>query len=109
MDTFDIDVHRCLTRKQTNEVKAYPEKYHFLPKTSNFDFLDLHTNLFYDMNFRVVRLKISEDSYECIITNLDRESFPPEKVKKLYHMRWGIETSFRDLKHTIGLSHFHSK
>lgn len=24
-------------------------------------------------------------------------------------MRWGIETSFRDLKHTIGLSHFHSK
>lgn len=24
-------------------------------------------------------------------------------------MRWGIETSFRDLKHTIGLNHFHSK
>ena len=24
-------------------------------------------------------------------------------------MRWGIETSFRDLKYTIGLLHFHSK
>lgn len=31
------------------------------------------------------------------------------KEASLIHMRWGIETSFRDLKHTIGLSHFHSK
>lgn len=56
-DTFDIDVHKCLTRKQTNEVKAHPDQYHFLPTNSTFDFLDLHTNLFYDMDFRVVRLK----------------------------------------------------
>ena len=108
-NTFDIDIHKLLTRKQTNEVKAHTEKYHFLPKNSSFDFLDLHTNLYYDMDFRVVRLKISENSYECIITNLDRNTFPLEKIKTLYHMRWGIETSFRDLKHTIGLSHFHSK
>lgn len=108
-DTFDIDVHKCLTRKQTNAVKAHPEKYHFLPNNSTFDFLDLHSNLFYDMDFRVVRLKTSEDNYECVITNLDRKLFPPEKIKELYRMRWGIETSFRDLKHTIGLSHFHSK
>ena len=106
---FDIDIHKLLTRKQINEVKAHTEKYHFLPKNSSFDFLDLHTNLYYDMNFRVVRLKIAKNSYECIITNLDRNTFPPEKIKALYHMRWGIETSFRDLKHTIGLSHFHSK
>ena len=108
-DTFDVDIHKCLTKKQTNEIKAHPEKYHFLPKNSTFDFIDLHTNLFYDMDFRVVRLKLSEGSYECIITNLGREEFPPEKIKELYHMRWGIETSFRDLKHTIGLSHFHAK
>ena len=50
-DTFDIDVHKCLTRKQTNEIKAHPEKYHFLPKNSTFGFLNLHTNLFYDMDF----------------------------------------------------------
>ena len=104
-----MHVHKCLTRKQTNEVKVHPEKYHFLPKNSPFDFLNLYTNLFYDMDFRVVRFKLSEDAYECIITNLDRENFPPEKIKELYHMRWGIENSFRDLKHTIGLSHFHSK
>ena len=102
-DTFDLDIHKRLTRKQTNEVKAHPEKYHFLPKNAAFDFLDLHTNLYYDMDFRVVRLKIAENSYECIITNLDRNTFPPEKIKVLYHMRWGIETSFRYLKHVNGL------
>lgn len=26
-----------------------------------------------------------------------------------YHLRWGIETSFRDLKHTKGAIHLHSK
>ena len=29
--------------------------------------------------------------------------------KKLYNMRWGIETSFRDLKYTIGLLSFHAR
>ena len=30
-------------------------------------------------------------------------------IKELYHMRWGIETSFRELKYAIGLTSFHSK
>ena len=32
-----------------------------------------------------------------------------EDIKKLYEMRWGIETSFRELKYSIGLTNFHSK
>ena len=32
-----------------------------------------------------------------------------EDLKRLYGMRWGIETSFRDLKYTLGLSYLHSK
>ena len=30
-------------------------------------------------------------------------------IKRLYAMRWGIETSFRNLKHTLGLLHLHAK
>ena len=30
-------------------------------------------------------------------------------MKELYHMRWDIETSFRDMKYSIGAIHFHSK
>ena len=32
-----------------------------------------------------------------------------EEIKELYHKRWGIETSFRELKYAIGLSALHSK
>ncbi|MBP3792843.1 MAG: transposase [Ruminococcus sp.] len=35
--------------------------------------------------------------------------FPSNEIKMLYAMRWGIETSFRDLKYTVGLLHFHAK
>ena len=47
------------------------------------------TKKFYTLNFRVVRFAISEDSYESIITNLPKEDFPVEEIKKVYAMRWG--------------------
>jgi len=43
------------------------------------------------------------------LTNLDAVSFLLAEIKRLYAMRWGIETSFRDLKHTLGLLHLHAK
>lgn len=57
----------------------------------------------------IVRFPISNDTSETIITNLDADRFPPSELKQLYAMRWGIETSFRDLKYTVGLQHFHAK
>ena len=61
------------------------------------------------MTLRVVRFKISEDTFETIVTSLDRFQFPLAEIKKLYHMRWGIETSFRELKYVLGLVSFHCK
>lgn len=106
---FDRNIHRALTRKQTKEVKAHPDLYKFLPSNSTFDYLDAHENVFYPMSFRVVRFKISEDAYETIITNLDADEFSTEEIKKLYHIRWGIETSFRELKYALGLTSFHAR
>ncbi len=108
-DEFDTDIHLILTRKQTNEVKSHPELYKFVPKASTFDYLDLHQNKFYPISFRVVRFKITDEVYETIITNLNRTEFSPNMIKELYHRRWGIETSFRELKYALGLTYFHSK
>lgn len=108
-DEFDVDIDINLTKKQTNEVKSKPEIYKFVPKTSTFDYLDLRINKFYPIKFRVLRFKITNDAYETIITNLDSGKFPSKKIKELYHLRWGIETSFRELKYAIGLISFHSK
>ena len=107
--SFDKSVSITLTRKQTNEVKDNPKKYRIIMKVTPFDYLDLHINKFYDLQMRIVRFPISENTYESIITNLPVEEFSAEDIKELYYMRWGIETSFRELKYALGLTHFHSK
>ncbi len=108
-DSFDKSLTITLTRKQTKEVKAVPGQYHFLPSNVNFDFLDLYFHQFYEIKFRVVRFPVSDNTFECVVTNLPSEDFALEDIKKLYGMRWGIETSFRELKYSIGLTNFHSK
>ena len=107
--TFDVEFMILLTRRQTKEIKAHPEKYKFMSVNQKFDYLPVGDKGTYEMNFRVVRFPISENSYEVIITNLTKEKFPIEKIKEIYHKRWGIETSFRELKYAVGLTNFHSK
>lgn len=58
---------------------------------------------------RVVKCRIGEGAYEYLLTNLPPEEFTAEEIKGLYKMRWGIETSFRELKYALSLLHFHSK
>lgn len=106
---FDMDVHLTLTKKQTKEVKAHPEMYKFIPSKSTFDFLDLHENLYYPISFRVVRFVLPSGTYATVITNLSAADFPADELKSIYNMRWGIETSFRALKYTVGLTSFHAK
>ena len=110
---FDMPVQIFLTRKQTKEVKNLlqenPGKYRHISSKQNFEFLPKGSSEFYPISFRIVRFKISDKSTETLITNLDMDSFPAEELKHLYHLRWGIETSFRQLKYTIGLSWFQSK
>lgn len=112
-DQFDVPVSLSITRRQAKRARTLPN-YKFLPANARFDFLPLTSRkndpvLFYPLHFRVVRFKITPDSYETVLTNLTAHSFPAAELKKLYSMRWGIETSFRELKYTIGLLHFHSK
>lgn len=117
LDEFDIPFHLKLTRKQTNSVKLLlkdKNHYKYLPTNVRFDFLPQKSRkhdpvVFFDLHFRIVRFPISDTLCETIITNLDAELYPLPEIKRLYAMRWGIETSFRDLKHTLGLLHLHAK
>ena len=106
---FDIDDNLKLTRKQTNEVKANPELYKIIYPSNTFDYLESKSSAIYPMSFRVVRFEIESGKHECIITNLDKSEFTPTEIKELYRMRWGIETSFRELKYSIGLVNLHAK
>lgn len=106
-DEFDVQVKRTLTRKQTNEIKTHPEIYKFVPKNQHFDYFD--ETSFYDFEYRVVRFKITEDTYEFIVTNLDKSEFSMQDIKELYHLRWKIKTSYSELKYDLDLNTLHSK
>ena len=89
-------------------VMACPHYYKWCPKNMRFDYMS-KDNPWYEFNCRIARFKITENTYECIITNLDRDEFPIDDIKELYNKRWGIETSFRQVKYAIGLNALHSK
>jgi len=106
---FDIPFSFTLTRKQTNAVKSQSDCYKLLKKATTFDYCDLHDNKFYPISFRVVRVLLPNGEYESLITNLPAIEFSSHDLREIYKRRWGIETSFRELKHLIGMANFHSK
>jgi len=87
---FDVEHSILLTRRQTNEIKAHPKKYKFMPANQKFDYLPVRDKENYPISFRIVRVAISENTYEVIITNLSEDKFPAERIKEIYYMRWGI-------------------
>ncbi len=72
-----------------------------------FDYLDAESEDFYTFTARIVRLELEDGSTQMLITNLDQTQFPFPALQILYVKRWGIETSFRELKYTVGLIHLH--
>ena len=117
-DEFDLEISMNLTRSITNEVKELckdKNHYRYIPQNMNFDYLPLLRGtygtkpVFYNLNYRIVRVRINGELLETLVTNLPAEQYPPDKLKELYALRWGIETSFRSLKYTVGMLHFHSK
>ena len=111
-DCFDVQVKRILTRSNSKKKCRHPEleePYRFICKNVAFDYINSDKTTEYPIALRILRFRISEDGYENIITNLSPEEFSVDEIKYLYHLRWGIETSFRELKHVLGASIFHSK
>ena len=110
---FDLPVRMTLGRLTPQQLKQrgipVPEHYYRLPNSIPFDFLDTESAAFYEFSARIVRLMLKDGKTQLLITNLDTEQFPPSALRELYARRWGIETSFRELKYTVGLIHLHSR
>lgn len=112
MFELDCDISFTITTTQTNEDKQ--KRYIFLqvPKKSKpsaktrrgrWDFQSP-----YQMKLRIVRFQLETGEFETIATSL-LHTFALEDIRELYHLRWGIETSFRDFKYTLGLVNLHDK
>lgn len=111
-ETFDIRVTRRLTRSHSKKKYLHPEsahQYRCICQKVAFDYFPAQGYGEYEISLRVLRFPIGNGTYENIITNLPDNEFHAEEIKEIYHLRWGIETSFCTLKHTIAAVNFHSK
>ena len=106
---FDAVFRYSLSKRLTNRIRREPQKYRWIPSKVHFDYIKDISDALYLISFRVVRFAVKEGLCETVITNLPANQFPPSLLRELYHKRWGIETSFRDLKYTLALTRFHSK
>lgn len=107
--TFDQTVTVTITRRQSKKIPIPPDSHpRFVGADISFDYVQYGSDDTYTMTFRVVRIQLPSGSYECLVTNLPCEEFPPERLAKLYFSRWKIECAYRDLKYTIGMTSFHS-
>lgn len=115
MEELDRNISFEVCTTQTNEDKKLGR--HFIQTGSKFGKPNSKKTAIskwdfsspYRFEVRVVRFKINDDQYETLITLLDKDKFSLKELKEIYHMRWGIETSFRELKYVVGLINFHAK
>lgn len=52
-----------------------------MPTVQTFDYLPIGSKEDYPISFRIARFKIADDSYETVITNLDRFCFSAENLR----------------------------
>lgn len=106
---FDAVFSYSLSKRLTNRIRREPQKYRWTPSEVHFDYIRDASDALYPISLRVVRFAVKESMYETVIANLPADQSPPLLLRELYHKRWGIETSFRDLKYTLAQTHFHAK
>jgi len=108
---IDTGVDIILTRSQSKKARSRSDlaaQYRYISQEVSFDYIQHGSTIEYPLSLRIVRFEVAEGVYENMITNLP-DDVSSDEIKHLYNLRWGIETSFRDLKHTIGTPNFHSK
>lgn len=98
-----------VTRSKKNRPSQECDVVKVLSSNSKFNFInpDDRTSFFY-MSVRCTCIKLDDDSYEYLISNLPVDVFSSHELKELYWKRWSIETSFRSLKYALSLVYLHS-
>lgn len=111
-DALDTHIKLYLTRSRATGFRKHPEHtelYRVISSRTTFDFIEPGAQEEIPVSLRIVRFQLKDGIFENIITNLSLEEFPPERLKWIYRKRWGIETSFRNLKCILALEQFRSK
>lgn len=64
----------------------------------------------YDITVRLTKIELDSGETEYLLTNLtDRKIFSSKRVKQLYHLRWGAEEQYKDMKYALVVENFSGK
>lgn len=108
-ETFDITRNLIMTRHSSGPALVNPKTYKYFARGREFDYLpDLNSDD-YPLTIRFVRFQLADGTFLTLATSLSEEDFPPCLLAELYHLRWGIETAYREAKHSLGMIYWHSK
>lgn len=107
-EELDQEVSVTLTRSN-KRYNSDRKKYALVNSNIDFPQIDTWSNDDYVISYRVVRIKLDDENFVTLVTNLSKEEIPFEYMKELYHLRWSQEQSFFNLKYRIGLKYFNSK
>ena len=90
-DLGKLSFYDTFTDKYTNIMKDQSDVYRYMNPNKNIPHFQqlLDKKHLYFMQFRVVKIKVAENTYEYMITNLPH-TFVLEDIKACYHWRWQI-------------------
>lgn len=60
--------------------------------------------LTHPMEIRLVRFRVGNGTVETLATNISPDEMNSERLREIYHLRWEIETVYRDMKQRFFLS-----
>lgn len=63
-----------------------------------------------EIKVRLTKVALDSGETEYLLTSLlSEEQFSVKKLKALYHLRWGVEEQYKDMKHALGCENFVGK
>lgn len=55
---------------------------------------------------RVIKVRISDEITEVLLTNIYDTNISPAQFKELYFLRWGVESKYKELKSSLNIEEF---
>lgn len=115
MEEIDRDVTVTLTTSQSREHKERGYIFIQTHKNKNRTYSAKTRNVKwtrpspYTMTLRIIRAMLPSGDWETLVTSLPRNLFGIDEIMSIYGKRWGIETSYRNLKYLVNLTHTHGR
>lgn len=112
---FIIRLNKAFLKDEQKEMKTDDEfveiKYQY-DRIRNYKDKDEEFYKYYEngntISLRFVNIKLSTGEVETIITNINSDNLTSEEINKIYQLRWGIETSYHELKESMQVTNISS-